>query len=81
MFARNYCDFFSQCRHITTIRTKENCYVTLRIPTKVQPEDSTQDLEADERINAFFRKVAGDDLEIDWKELQDVLNFALKRGQ
>lgn len=47
--------------------------------TKVQPDD-TQEVEADERINAFFRKVAGDDLEIDWKELQDVLNFALKRG-
>lgn len=49
-------------------------------PSKVRPEDDGQEVEADERINAFFRKVAGDDLEIDWKELQDVLNFALKRG-
>lgn len=50
------------------------------ISTKVRPEDDEQEVEADERINAFFRKVAGDDLEIDWKELQDVLNFALTRG-
>ncbi|XP_071523091.1 uncharacterized protein [Panulirus ornatus] len=47
---------------------------------KVQPgQDDTQEAEADERVRGFFRKVAGDDLEIDWKELQDVLNFALKR--
>lgn len=48
----------------------------------MQPEqDDTQEVEADERVRGFFRKVAGEDLEIDWKELQDVLNFALKRGQ
>ncbi|KAK8727151.1 hypothetical protein OTU49_009721 [Cherax quadricarinatus] len=47
---------------------------------KVRPEaDESQEPEVDERIRGFFRKVAGEDLEIDWKELQDVLNFALKR--
>nr|AAT77811.1 calpain B [Gecarcinus lateralis] len=50
-----------------------------QVDDRVRPEDDAQEVEADERINAFFRKVAGDDLEIDWKELQDVLNFALKR--
>ncbi|XP_047468422.1 calpain-A-like isoform X1 [Penaeus chinensis] len=46
---------------------------------EVQPEDEIQAAEADERIRSFFQKVAGEDLEIDWKELQDVMNFALKR--
>lgn len=46
---------------------------------QVQPEDEIQAAEADDRIRSFFQKVAGEDLEIDWKELQDVMNFALKR--
>ncbi|KAK4300804.1 hypothetical protein Pmani_027019 [Petrolisthes manimaculis] len=50
-----------------------------QVDERVKPEDETQEAEADERINGFFRKVAGEDLEIDWKELQDVLNYALKR--
>ncbi|XP_064089703.1 calpain-B-like isoform X4 [Macrobrachium nipponense] len=47
---------------------------------KVKPEgDEAQQIEADERIRGFFGRVAGEDLEIDWQELQDVLNYALKR--
>nr|XP_045588080.1 calpain-B-like [Procambarus clarkii] len=49
-----------------------------QVDERVRPEES-QEIEADERIRGFFSKVAGEDLEIDWKELQDVLNFALKR--
>ncbi|KAK8727150.1 hypothetical protein OTU49_009721 [Cherax quadricarinatus] len=51
-----------------------------QVDERVRPEaDESQEPEVDERIRGFFRKVAGEDLEIDWKELQDVLNFALKR--
>lgn len=50
-----------------------------QVDERVQPDEEEQAPEADERIRGFFRKVAGEDLEIDWKELQDVLNFALKR--
>ncbi|XP_042207807.1 calpain-B-like isoform X5 [Homarus americanus] len=51
-----------------------------QVDERVRPdEDDAQEVEADERIRGFFRKVAGEDLEIDWKELQGVLDFALKR--
>ncbi|CAL4093263.1 unnamed protein product, partial [Meganyctiphanes norvegica] len=50
------------------------------VDERVKPEeDEEQAVEADDRVRAFFGKVAGEDLEVDWKELQDVLNFALKR--
>ncbi len=31
--------------------------------------------------SAFFAKIAGEDMEVDAKELQEVLNCALKRGK
>lgn len=31
--------------------------------------------------NEFFAKIAGDDMEVDAKELQQVLNYALKKGK
>ncbi|XP_076044094.1 calpain-B-like isoform X6 [Oratosquilla oratoria] len=46
---------------------------------KEEEEDEVQAAEADERVRGFFQKIAGEDLEIDWKELQNVLNFAMKR--
>lgn len=46
----------------------------------MQPASEEEQAESDERIRGFFSKVAGEDLEIDWSELQNVLNYAMKRG-
>lgn len=47
----------------------------------MQPQSQEEEAEQDDRIRGFFSKVAGEDLEIDWSELQNVLNFAMKRGK
>ncbi|KAK7078496.1 Calpain-1 catalytic subunit, partial [Halocaridina rubra] len=49
------------------------------VDLEVQPEEVAQQVEHDERIREFFHNVAGEDLEIDWKELQNVLNISFKR--
>ncbi|CAL4069245.1 unnamed protein product [Meganyctiphanes norvegica] len=36
-------------------------------------------IEVDPQVTAFFGKIAGEDKQIDWKELQDFLTFALKK--
>ncbi|CAG2100227.1 unnamed protein product [Medioppia subpectinata] len=35
--------------------------------------------ESESQINAFFTKLAGEDMEVDAKELQDIMNHALKK--
>ncbi|CAG7722886.1 unnamed protein product [Allacma fusca] len=42
-------------------------------------EDEPQEDENTKRIQEFFRTVAGEDMEIDWSELKEVLDLALKR--
>ncbi|KAL6421514.1 hypothetical protein ACFW04_014282 [Cataglyphis niger] len=32
-----------------------------------------------EKVREFFKKLAGDDLEVDWMELKDILDFAMKK--
>ncbi|XP_046400174.1 calpain-A-like isoform X4 [Ischnura elegans] len=39
-----------------------------------QPEDKSRD----DKVKEFFRKIAGDDLEVDWMELKEILDFAMK---
>ncbi|CAG0893965.1 unnamed protein product [Cyprideis torosa] len=47
-------------------------------------EDIRQEVEEEtdeeRKVKEFFRTIAGEDLEIDWMELQKVLDFALKKG-
>ena len=38
-------------------------------------EDKTKD-----KVKEFFRKIAGDDMEVDWMELKEILDFALRDG-
>ncbi|XP_065200380.1 calpain-A isoform X2 [Planococcus citri] len=33
-----------------------------------------------ERLKEFFRKIAGEDLEVDWIELKQILDYAMKNG-
>ncbi|XP_011153616.1 calpain-B isoform X6 [Harpegnathos saltator] len=32
-----------------------------------------------EKVREFFKKLAGDDLEVDWMELKDILDFAMRK--
>ncbi|KAA0192707.1 hypothetical protein HAZT_HAZT000398, partial [Hyalella azteca] len=50
-----------------------------QVDERVKPASEEEAAEQDERIRGFFAKVAGEDLEIDWSELQSVLNYAMKR--
>lgn len=34
-----------------------------------------------ERIREFFKKIAGEDLEVDWMELKQILDYAMKNGE
>jgi len=43
-------------------------------------ESEPESRDAAERVQTFFKTVAGEDMEIDWSELQEVLNMAMKRG-
>lgn len=45
---------------------------------KVQDE-SDQDRNA-EKVREFFKKLAGDDMEVDWMELKEILDFAMRKG-
>ena len=49
---------------------------------QVKPDaEDPAEIEATDRIREFFKKIAGDDLEIDWQELQNVLTYALQKGK
>ena len=39
-----------------------------------------EESEYDAMVREFFNKIAGDDLEIDWMELKQVLDYALMKG-
>jgi hypothetical protein len=38
-------------------------------------EDKTQD-----KVKEFFLKIAGEDLEVDWMELKEILDYAMRNG-
>ena len=38
-------------------------------------EDKTND-----KVKEFFRKIAGDDMEVDWIELKEILDYAMRAG-
>lgn len=43
---------------------------------KPDPEEEKRN----ERIREFFKKIAGEDMEIDWMELKQVLDYAMANG-
>ncbi|XP_043232362.1 calpain-B-like isoform X11 [Amphibalanus amphitrite] len=47
-------------------------------PGGVKPQ-LEEESEYDQMVREFFNKIAGDDLEIDWMELKQVLDYALKK--
>ncbi|EEB19689.1 Calpain B, putative [Pediculus humanus corporis] len=49
-----------------------------RVIEPTVPENRDEQREKDERIRQFFSKLAGEDNEIDWRELQEILNYAMR---
>ncbi|XP_037087071.1 calpain-B-like isoform X2 [Pollicipes pollicipes] len=49
-----------------------------KVDDSVKPE-LEEESEYDQMVREFFNKIAGDDLEIDWQELKQVLDYALKK--
>ncbi|XP_043515120.1 calpain-A-like isoform X3 [Frieseomelitta varia] len=41
-------------------------------------DESDQDRNA-EKVREFFKKLAGDDMEVDWMELKEILDFAMRK--
>lgn len=38
-------------------------------------EEKTQD-----KVKEFFQKIAGEDMEVDWMELKEILDYAMRNG-
>ena len=45
-----------------------------------QQQPDAEEEKRNERIKEFFRKIAGEDLEVDWIELKQILDYAMKNG-
>jgi len=50
--------------------------IYLQVPAKSSIEN-----ELDDRIRDFFKAVAGEDLEVDWMELKNILDVAINKGE
>lgn len=47
------------------------------------PDKEKEPVEVDQRqekVKTFFKQIAGDDMEVDWVELKQVLDYAMKQG-
>lgn len=45
---------------------------------KNQPEPEED--KAQDKVKEFFRKIAGEDMEVDWMELKEILDYAMRNG-
>lgn len=52
-------------------------FLQIQIPDEPLPEKEKKT----EAIKAFFLKLAGDDEEVDWMELKDILDYAMRNGK
>lgn len=51
-------------------------YFSLYIKVREEPEPDRNE----EKVREFFKKLAGDDMEVDWMELKEILDFAMRKG-
>ncbi|KAG8248730.1 Calpain-1 catalytic subunit [Homalodisca vitripennis] len=42
------------------------------------PQPAPEMKKADEKVKEFFRKLAGEDMEVDWMELKEILDYAMR---
>lgn len=47
---------------------------------QVKNEPIPEEQKGDDKVKEFFRKIAGDDMEVDWMELKEILDYALRNG-
>lgn len=47
----------------------------LKVHDQPQPEKN------EDKVKEFFRKLAGDDMEVDWMELKEILDYAMRKGK
>jgi hypothetical protein len=48
----------------------------MQVVNQPEPEEEkTQD-----KVKEFFRKIAGEDMEVDWIELKEILDYAMRNG-
>lgn len=52
-----------------------------RVVNPEEPETRDEQKEKDDKVREFFAKIAGPDMEVDWKELQEILNYAMREGK
>lgn len=36
---------------------------------------------SDDKVKEYFLKLAGDDMEVDWVELKDILDYSMRNGE
>lgn len=48
----------------------------LQVINKPEPEED----KAQDKVKEFFRKIAGEDMEVDWMELKEILDYAMRNG-
>lgn len=44
------------------------------------PQPAPEMKKADEKVKEFFSKLAGEDMEVDWMELKEILDYAMRSG-
>lgn len=49
------------------------------VDERVKVEPSDEQNEKENQVREYFKKISGDDLEIDWQELKNILDYALKK--
>lgn len=49
------------------------------VQIREQEPQPQEDRETD-KVREFFLKLAGDDMEVDWMELKDILDYAMRNG-
>lgn len=58
----------------------ENGCLLVYMYLKVQLQETEEEKSKEQEVKDFFATIAGEDLEVDCYELQEILNFALKKG-
>lgn len=54
-----------------------NSCLQVKLPDEPMPEE----VKANEKIRELFKKLAGEDMEVDWMELKEILDYAMRNGE
>jgi len=48
---------------------------------KDEDEGDEEEKKKDAHVKEFFLKLAGDDMEVDWMELKEIMDYAMRNGK